>query len=174
MSGAASLVDTLEGLGVSVSLTAMGKIVVEPASLIPTNLKVMLRAERDAVAQILAKRGTGEKTPETPETPENLTETPEIARCFSGVSENQTPETPERLPDGRLNAVVLRLRPGRCASCAHWQGPDEYGDGLCPLGRLAHGWLDGQRDAPVMTTALHECAAQAWTPMKGIICGRGN
>ena len=66
-----------------------------------------------------------------------------------------------RLPDGRLNAAVLQLQPGRCASCTHWQGPDEYGDGLCPLGRRAHGWYDGNPDAPVMTTPLHECAAHA-------------
>lgn len=65
----------------------------------------------------------------------------------------------DRLPDGRLNAAVLQLQLGRCASCAHWRGPDEYGDGLCPLGRRAHGWADGNPDAPVITTPLHECAA---------------
>lgn len=91
----------------------------------------------------------------------------------SGEISQDAPAHPDRLPGGYLNAAVLQLQPGRCASCAHWQGPDEYGDGLCPLGRAAHGWLDGNPAAPVMTTALHECAAQAgrgWkarTPEKG-------
>lgn len=61
-----------------------------------------------------------------------------------------------QLPDGRLNMAALQ---GRCVSCGRWQGPDEYGDGLCPLGRGAHGRLDGNLAAPEMTTALHLCAA---------------
>ncbi len=79
----------------------------------------------------------------------------------SGKKSHTAPAHPDRLLGGHLNAAVLQLQPGRCASCARWQGPDEYGDGLCPLGRAAHGWLDGNPYAPVMTTALHECAAQA-------------
>lgn len=63
-------------------------------------------------------------------------------------------------PDGRLNAAALKGQPGRCVGCAHWQGPDTYGDGLCLLGRGAHGWLDGNPAAPVLTPALHACAAQ--------------
>lgn len=68
-------------------------------------------------------------------------------------------------PDGRLNTGALEGQPGRCVSCSRWQGPDAYGDGLCVLGRGAHGWLDGNPDAPVMTGALHDCAAhngQGW------------
>lgn len=68
-------------------------------------------------------------------------------------------------PDGRLNASILEGQPGRCVSCGRWQGPDAYGDGLCILGRGAHGWLDGNPDAPVLTGALHVCAAhngQGW------------
>ena len=64
-----------------------------------------------------------------------------------------------RLPDGRLDVAALSALPGRCGSCARWQGPDAYGDGLCPLGRAAHGWHDGNPKAPVLTTPHHKCAA---------------
>lgn len=65
-----------------------------------------------------------------------------------------------RLPDGCLDLAQLGTLPGRCATCARWQ-PDGYGDGLCPLGRAAHGWADGNPEAHVITTALHECAGHA-------------
>lgn len=71
-------------------------------------------------------------------------------------------------PDGRLNVAALQ---GRCANCGRWQGPDEYGDGLCVLGRAAHGWPYGNPDAPVMTTALHCCAAyggQGWQAKRSV------
>lgn len=71
-------------------------------------------------------------------------------------------------PDGRLNVAALQDQPGRCASCGRWQGPDEYGDGLCLLGRAAHGWPDGRPDAPVLTTALHECAAYGGKGWKAV------
>ena len=64
-----------------------------------------------------------------------------------------------RLPDGRLDVAALSALPGHCGSCARWQGPDAYGDGLCPLGRAAHGWHDGNPKAPVLTTPHHACAA---------------
>ncbi len=64
-----------------------------------------------------------------------------------------------QLPDGRLNVAALEGQPGRCQSCARWQGPDVYGDGLCVLGREAHGWPYGNPKGPVLTTALHECGA---------------
>lgn len=64
-----------------------------------------------------------------------------------------------RTADGRLNAAELSRQSGRCASCDRWTGPDEYGLGVCPLGREAHGWFDGKVDSPVMTVALHECVA---------------
>lgn len=70
-----------------------------------------------------------------------------------------------RLPDGRLDVTRLSSTPGHCGCCARWQGPDAYGDGLCPLGRAAHGWADGNPDAPVLTVAHHECGAyegQGW------------
>lgn len=62
-------------------------------------------------------------------------------------------------PDGRLDVATLSAAPGRCVTCRRWTGPDAFGDGLCPLGRHAHGWLDGDPDAPVITAALHVCAA---------------
>lgn len=71
-----------------------------------------------------------------------------------------------RTLNGRLSAPLLSQQVGRCASCNRWKGPDEFGLGLCPLGRAAHGWLDGRADLPVMTTPLHECAAhggKGWT-----------
>lgn len=64
-----------------------------------------------------------------------------------------------QFPDGRLNVAALQDQPGRCASCSRWQGPDEFGDGLCVLGRQAHGWPYGNPEAPVITTALHICGA---------------
>ena len=70
-----------------------------------------------------------------------------------------------RLPDGRLDVAALSALPGHCGCCARWQGPDAYGDGLCPLGRAAHGWPDGNPDAPVLTPPHHTCAAysgQGW------------
>jgi hypothetical protein len=72
-----------------------------------------------------------------------------------------------RLPDGRLDVAALSLQPGRCASCGWWIGPDEYGDGRCPLGRAAHGWPDGNPNEAVLTTALHHCQARegrGWEP----------
>ena len=64
-----------------------------------------------------------------------------------------------RLPDGRIDMQRLAHQQGVCLTCARWQ-PDEYGDGLCPLGRRAHGWYDGNPAAPVITTAAHRCAAK--------------
>ena len=64
-----------------------------------------------------------------------------------------------RLPDGRLDVAALSALPGRCGSCARWQGPDAYGDGLCSLGRAAHGWHDGNPRAPVLIVPHHKCAA---------------
>lgn len=80
-----------------------------------------------------------------------------------------------RLADGRLDFATLRDQPGRCASCSWWQGPDAYGDGLCVLGRQAHGWPYGNPDAPVMTTALHCCAAQGgqgWQAKRSVPASR--
>lgn len=73
-----------------------------------------------------------------------------------------------QLPDGRLNMAALQDQPGRCVSCSRWQGPDEYGDGLCVLGRAAHGWPYGNPDAPVMTTAHHCCAAYGGKGWKAV------
>lgn len=70
-----------------------------------------------------------------------------------------------RLPDGRLDVARLAAAPGHCGCCARWQGPDEYGEGRCPLGRAAHGWADGNPKAPVLTVPHHACAAydgQGW------------
>lgn len=64
----------------------------------------------------------------------------------------------------------LGQQPGRCGSCFRWEGPDEYGDGLCPLGRKAHGWLDGNPDVPVICTVHHQCAAyggKGWKARRG-------
>ncbi|GAA5513803.1 hypothetical protein Dcar01_02551 [Deinococcus carri] len=72
-----------------------------------------------------------------------------------------------RLPDGRLDVAALAAAPGRCGCCARWQGPDAYGDGLCPLGRAAHGWADGNPKAPVLTVAHHHCAAHGGQGWKG-------
>ncbi|MDK2014516.1 MULTISPECIES: hypothetical protein [unclassified Deinococcus] len=66
-----------------------------------------------------------------------------------------------RTADGRLNVAALAAQRGHCGCCARWNGPDAYGDGLCSLGRAAHGWLDGNPRAPVLTVAHHACAAQA-------------
>lgn len=55
--------------------------------------------------------------------------------------------------------VIASTAGGRCDQCAHWEGPDEFGDGLCLLGRRAHGWLDGNPDLPVLCTAHHHCSA---------------
>lgn len=72
-----------------------------------------------------------------------------------------------RLPDGRLDLARLSSAPGHCGCCARWQGPDEYGEGLCPLGRAAHGWPDGNPKAPVLTAAHHACAAHGGEGWKG-------
>ena len=61
--------------------------------------------------------------------------------------------------DGRLDVARLSALPGHCGSCARWQGPDAYGDGLCSLGRAAHGWHDGNPRAPVLIVPHHKCAA---------------
>lgn len=65
-----------------------------------------------------------------------------------------------RATDGRLNVAALAAQPGHCGCCAHWEGPDAYGDGLCPLGHGAHGLLGGNPDRPVMTVSHHSCAAR--------------
>ncbi|WP_216319742.1 hypothetical protein [Deinococcus aestuarii] len=70
-----------------------------------------------------------------------------------------------RLPDGRLDVDRLAAEPGHCGCCARWQGPDAYGDGMCPLGRAAHGWADGSPTALVLTPSHHGCGAhsgQGW------------
>lgn len=108
MSGAAGLVDTLEALGVSLTVTAGGRLAVEPASAVPLELLERLKAEREEVKAWLDTRVGGRgKTPETPETPETLTHTAENARCFPGVSLQQTPETPGPLPV--LPEALVRL-----------------------------------------------------------------
>lgn len=75
-----------------------------------------------------------------------------------------------RLPDGSLDVARLAAAPGHCGCCSRWQGPDAYGDGLCPLGRAAHGWADGNSAAPVLTAVHHRCAAhggQGWRAKGG-------
>lgn len=101
-------------------------------------------------------------TPPTAKTDESTSVIP--FGTFGSEGPSVSPEKtahPDRLPSGHLNAAVLQLQQGRCASCARWEGPDEYGLGLCPVGRAAHGWLDGNPKGPVTTTPLHECAAHA-------------
>lgn len=71
------------------------------------------------------------------------------------------------LGHGGLRRLLGEWTSGQCGTCVRWQGPDEYGDGLCPLGRLAHGWLDGNPDAPVLCPAGHRCLAYGglgWWP----------
>ncbi|CAM4047918.1 hypothetical protein [Deinococcus frigens] len=92
MIGAAGLVDTLEGLGVSLTVTAEGKLSVEPASVIPSELMGLLKEQKQEVIGCIHARAGGQN--KTPETPEGSASTPNPARCFSGVSPDQTPVTP--------------------------------------------------------------------------------
>jgi hypothetical protein len=95
VNGAAVLVDTLEGLGVSLTVTAEGRLSLEPASVIPSELMGLLKEQKQEVIGCIHARAGGQKeTPETPETPEGSASTSNPPRCFSGVSPDQTPVTP--------------------------------------------------------------------------------
>lgn len=62
---------------------------------------------------------------------------------------------------------VLSSEPGRCGSCSRWKATGYSLEGECFAGRRAHGWWDGQPDAPVLTHPAHQCAASngnAWRP----------
>lgn len=61
-------------------------------------------------------------------------------------------------PSGHSNIELLSQQAGRCGTCLHWT-PDAFDDGLCSLGRAAHGWLDGNPKVPVITPPHHQCAA---------------
>ena len=173
------LLDTLEGLGVSVRLSETGKIRVQPVSACPAELLEELKENRETLQLFLEQK----RHPVSPVSPFPRVTQENYPRHHSrqipvspltppgpndlGVSDCVLALRLERgqHPDERLTAAALEGQPGRCVSCSQWQGPDAHGDGLCPLGRAAHGWLDGNPDAPVLTVALHVCAAhngQGW------------
>lgn len=123
--------------------------------------------------------GLGEKLPDTlpPSLPE-VTEAPQPVGAgpsgsagmhppsgsygsgVGGVSAQKKQVDPFRLPDGQWDVAALAAQPGHCGCCAHWEGPDAYGDGLCRLGRASHGWADGNPTLPVLTFPHTICAAR--------------
>ena len=75
-----------------------------------------------------------------------------------------------RLPDGRLDVARLSSAPGHCGCCARWTPTGYPLEGECSAGRRAHGWPDGNPDAPVLTTPHHTCAAysgRGWKAREG-------
>lgn len=75
---------------------------------------------------------------------------------YGTTPQNQTSSSGRS--DGRIDMQQVAQQKGVCLTCARWQ-TDEFGDGLCPLGRRAHGWYDGNPTLAVITTAAHRCAA---------------
>lgn len=164
------MLDTLAGLGVSVTLSETGKIQVHPMSACPGELLTELKNNRDEL-QLFLEQKQSPVSPVSPFPHPTQEKHPRSHPRPIPVSPSVPDGERGRLPDGYLNVAVLQNHPGRCASCARWQGPDAYGDGLCVLGRQAHGWPYGNPNAPVMTTALHCCAAhggQGWQAKRSV------
>lgn len=143
---ALALLQTLDGLGVQVSRTAEGNLRLEPASLVPAELKAELRAQKAEVLEALS-------------TPAEV------------VGQGDNLPTPTIPPD----PFTVGAQPGHCASCAHWtpDGPPAF-LGCCALGWVAHFPVEAWRGrAPIYTTAHHACAARAGQGWKARRSGVG-
>lgn len=83
---------------------------------------------------------------------------PSPPRPAGGTVSGKT--APQQLNSAHSVPVALQAESGRCGSCRRWT-PAEYPlEGECNAGRRAHGWFDGDPQAPVLTTPHHRCAAQ--------------
>ena len=161
---AAALVGTLEGLGVGLSVTPLGKLRAEPASLIPGELLEELRLlKAEVVALLLSASSAGEanRTPQRPQTPPMLSGAHRNLRCSILETPQQTPQNAVR-PGSALpsDPLVIGQQPGRCGSCARWSpGPWVPYMGGCSAGWAAHGLPYGTPPGPVEIQAGHGCVA---------------
>lgn len=67
--------------------------------------------------------------------------------------------------------AAMGTESGRCGSCARWTRTDYILEGECNAGRRAHGWFDGNPQAPVIITIAHRCAAhggQGWQAKRSV------
>lgn len=80
------------------------------------------------------------------------------------------PPAPRPAVKPRPDAAALAQTPGHCGCCARWTPTGYPLEGECSAGRRAHGWPDGNPDAPVLTTPHHTCAAysgRGWKAREG-------
>ena len=89
-----------------------------------------------------------------------------LAHLRGAAKEEAAPAPASSSPD----VARLAQTPGHCGCCARWTPTGYPLEGECSAGRRAHGWPDGNPDAPVLTTPHHTCAAysgQGWKAREG-------
>lgn len=90
-----------------------------------------------------------------PPVAEVVAKPPNLAPSLPTSKGVQTVDAPQQHSD----PFTLGMTAGHCASCQRWAFDGWGYSGSCSAGRAAHGWLDGAKLAPVITSAHLACQA---------------